>query len=242
VALRKANFVLAQNHESAAILRRYARNVSTYPNASVDPEVSEVRHCDGEPRTALVAGRLVAWKGTSLAIRAISQRSDWTLEIVGAGPDKGRLCRLATDLGVGERVRFVPWLPQHALWHRMAASAVVIVPSMREAASLVAAEAASLGVPVIALDRGGPRALAQMSPALIHLVPAGTPTAAVAGIVDALASVGRTERTPADAFSINQTANCLRSAYCTTIGSDGLSPAGGDNPENGPDRLARTLP
>ncbi len=216
LGMRRATIVLAQNDESAAKLRRYVRSVAVYPHASVDPKAFDgILETEVPPRerTALVAGRLVAWKGTSLAIRAISRRPDWKLEIVGSGPDEQRLIRLAGRLGIADRVRFTPWLPQRELWRRMTASSVVIVPSIRDGAPLVAAEAASLGVPVIALDRGGPRALARMSPASIRLARAGSPAEAVDGIAATLASMKRSERKPSTAFSIDQIAERLCSVY-----------------------------
>lgn len=218
--LRRARLILAQNDESAARLRSFGRPVVVRPNASVDPEpLLAARQAAGpvRERSAIVAGRLVAWKGISLALRAIAILPGWTLEVVGSGPDERRLRRLAGDLGVAERVTFIPWLRQDELWRRMAAAAVVVVSSLREAASLVAAEAATLGVPVVALDQGGPRVLARMSPGSIQLVQRRTRALAIRGIATAISTSGYAERHHRDAFSVSRISDALVDYYAAAI-------------------------
>jgi glycosyltransferase involved in cell wall biosynthesis len=162
-------------------------------------------------RTAIVAGRLVAFKGIPLALSAIARAPAWHLEIIGSGPEEARLKRLTNRLGITDRVRFFPWLSQRELWRRMASSSAVIVPSLRDAASYIAAEAVTLGVPVIALDQGGPRVLARRSPGSVHLVRATNPEEAAAGIASALADVRAAK--PSPVFSIECISHDLAEAY-----------------------------
>jgi D-inositol-3-phosphate glycosyltransferase len=63
--------------------------------------------------------------------------------------------RLAVELGVADRVRFIAPQPHHILssWYR--AADLVIVPSRSESFGLVALEAAACGVPVVASAVGG---------------------------------------------------------------------------------------
>ncbi len=70
-----------------------------------------------------------------------------------------RLHALADDLGVTDRVRWVPPQPHEALadWYR--AADVCVVPSRTESFGLVALEAAACGTPVVAADVGGLRSL-----------------------------------------------------------------------------------
>ena len=67
----------------------------------------------------------------------------------------GAARRLAVELGVADRVRFVAPQPHHILssWYR--AADVVIVPSRSESFGLVALEAAACGIPVVASAVGG---------------------------------------------------------------------------------------
>jgi D-inositol-3-phosphate glycosyltransferase len=77
-----------------------------------------------------------------------------------AGPaELARIHALAKDLGVRDRIRFVPPQPHHLLstWYR--AADVVLVPSRSESFGLVALEAAACGAPVVASDVGGLRTI-----------------------------------------------------------------------------------
>jgi D-inositol-3-phosphate glycosyltransferase len=62
---------------------------------------------------------------------------------------------LVDELGLGERVRFVPPQPHHLLSSYYRAADVVLVPSRSESFGLVALEAAACGTPVVASAVGG---------------------------------------------------------------------------------------
>ena len=70
-------------------------------------------------------------------------------------PGSLRLNELAADLGVADRVMFVPPKPHHLLSSYYRAADVVIVPSRSESFGLVALEAAACGIPVVASAVGG---------------------------------------------------------------------------------------
>ena len=68
---------------------------------------------------------------------------------------------LVSDLGLRDRVVFVPPQPHHLLstWYR--AADVLLVPSRAESFGLVALEAAACGTPVVASDVGGLRTIVE---------------------------------------------------------------------------------
>jgi D-inositol-3-phosphate glycosyltransferase len=112
----------------------------------------------------LFVGRIQPLKAPDLAIRALAampHHPTAELVIVGGasgveGAGEAALAhRLATDLGVDHRVRFVAPQPHHILssWYR--AADLVIVPSRSESFGLVALEAAACGIPVVASAVGG---------------------------------------------------------------------------------------
>jgi D-inositol-3-phosphate glycosyltransferase len=115
----------------------------------------------------LFVGRIQPLKGADLALRCLAALADERTELVVVGGPSGadgpgelqRLHRLAADLGVGERVRWVAPQPHAALvdWYR--AANVCIVPSRTESFGLVALEAAACGTPVVASEVGGLRSL-----------------------------------------------------------------------------------
>ena len=111
----------------------------------------------------LFVGRIQPLKAPDLAIRTVARmnRDDVILMIVGGasghdGDDEVERARaLAAELGLGDRVRFVPPRPHHILSSYYRAADVVLVPSRSESFGLVALEAAACGVPVVASAVGG---------------------------------------------------------------------------------------
>lgn len=187
---RRAAVILVQNDETRAALPRRARaRAIVRPNACALDARPAFRSVDRARPTLVYAGRLVAWKGVGLAIAALRRLPGWRLVIVGSGPDRRRLERLARAVPGGS-VRFVPWLPREELWRLVASADALVVPSLREEASFVAVEARALGVPVVAFDRGGPAALAARG-ARVELAPLRAPAASAS----ALAAAARRART-----------------------------------------------
>ena len=127
------------------------------------PEAARVRVQLGVPSDAALftfAGRLVGWKGLSVALHALAapavRDGPARLLVIGDGPEQGKLKALAAELGVGERVIFHPSVAHDRLPDYYAASDVGIFPSIGdEAFGITIAEAMSCGTPVIGSHIGG---------------------------------------------------------------------------------------
>lgn len=159
-AWRRAELILVQNPETKVWLpRRHWAKVIVFPNAVLD-ELPTTPSEERESHTAMFVGRLVPWKGASLAIEAIARTEDWRLWICGSGHDEGRLRRIAKRLGVEGRVRFLGQLPRHEVLARMRRAEVFLFPSLHDEAGLVVLEAQRAGLPVICCAIGGPPILA----------------------------------------------------------------------------------
>lgn len=158
---RGAAVVFAQNPEMAEMLHDPSR-VQVLPNALA--AITGAYHPGSLPihhSRIVVAGRLEGWKGTTLAVRAMTHivRRNLTMDIYGEGSQRGRLQRLIRRLNLEERVRLRGRIPRNELIDEVAQSQVFLHPALREEAGFVVAEALSVGTPVVCLDRGGPSVL-----------------------------------------------------------------------------------
>jgi glycosyltransferase involved in cell wall biosynthesis len=126
------------------------------------------------PVDLLYAGQLLRGKGVQVLLRALALLpASRTLDVVGTGNFEGRLRALAARLGLGGRVRWHGHADNPADW--MGAARCVVVPSVwQEPYGLVAAEAVSLGRPVVASGIGG---LPEACGGKAVLVPANDPQA-----------------------------------------------------------------
>jgi glycosyltransferase involved in cell wall biosynthesis len=114
----------------------------------------------GPPRL-LYAGRLLYWKGVHIAVRALAQllpqMPEARLTIVGKGPEGERLKAEAVRMNLGDRIEFIPWLPQQHLFALYGNHDLFVFPSLHDSSGNVVLEALSHGLPVMCLDLGGPR-------------------------------------------------------------------------------------
>ncbi|QSB16210.1 glycosyltransferase family 4 protein [Natronosporangium hydrolyticum] len=132
----------------------------------VDGESVRRRHGLADRPVVVCVSRLVPRKGQDMLIRALprlrKQLPDPALLLVGGGPDRPRLTRLARDLGVTESVVFTGSVPAEELPAHYAAGDVYAMPCRTRRAGLdveglgiVYLEASATGLPVIAGDSGG---------------------------------------------------------------------------------------
>jgi glycosyltransferase involved in cell wall biosynthesis len=109
------------------------------------------------PIRCLAVARLVERKGLGELIRAFAllPRGHFALEIVGDGPDREKLGRLAASLGVASEIRFTGSLDRKAVAERYRAADLFTLPSSAEAFGNVFAEALASGLPVVGSTVGG---------------------------------------------------------------------------------------
>jgi glycosyltransferase involved in cell wall biosynthesis len=214
-AWSRAAVVLVNNQETIDVLpRRHRAKALVRPNAAALRSAPPVAHAPLAEKVALVPGRLNRFKGVGLAIRALVHAPDWRLMIAGAGEDAPRLIALARMLGVRDRVELVGHVSRDELWRYYSEASAVVLPSLKEGASLVCVEALALGVPVVALDQGGPRALGGLPGVAMELVPVGSSDACARGIAAAL---GRVRPARPVRFGLDEVARDLQAAYAKAV-------------------------
>jgi glycosyltransferase involved in cell wall biosynthesis len=108
----------------------------------------------------LFAGNLLDLKGVHLALEAFAllqaKQPASRFTIVGRGPREERLKALSHKLGLDGAVDWKPWMSQAELNELYGGQDVFLFPSLRDSGGLVVLEAMATGLPVIALDLGGP--------------------------------------------------------------------------------------
>jgi glycosyltransferase involved in cell wall biosynthesis len=100
----------------------------------------------------LCIGRLVPEKGFDLALWAFARllSDDARIALLGEGPERSRLERLAVELGVADRVTFAGYVADVAPW--LARARLLLLTSRFEGYAAVIVEALGAGRPVVATD------------------------------------------------------------------------------------------
>lgn len=112
-----------------------------------------------DPLRLLFVGRLSQSKGAARAVQILARVLDAgyaaQLDIVGDGPDRARIERLAAELDLSAVVRYHGWLGRAALDGLYAESHFLVHPSESEGWPKVLSEAMAYGVVPLASNAGG---------------------------------------------------------------------------------------
>ncbi|MFJ8106822.1 glycosyltransferase family 4 protein [Streptomyces sp. NPDC096132] len=223
--LRRLDRVLAPSAYFAELVRKDVGKVPVHvlPN--------------GVPRTAmpqpvkesgglLYVGRLERVKGVHVLLDAfrllLAAHPGATLDIVGDGADRAALESSAADLTAAGRVRFRGWVSPDAVSEALAASSVVVIPSVwPENFPTVALEALQIGRPIVASRVGGlPELVGEDNGAL---VPAGdAPALAEAlrplvGDLELLRRLGEGSAARAERYDVERFLDALENHYREAI-------------------------
>ncbi len=156
VIKRVSRVVCVSRFESRLVLEAFPEakgKIVIIPNG-VDPELfTKFRWSDPAEPVILYVGRLETYKNVDKIITALSllrkSHDRLRLVVVGKGPEKAALLRLAEKLGVASSVEWLEGLERSNLYKLYSSASVLVLPSGLEAFGLVAAEAISVGVPTI---------------------------------------------------------------------------------------------
>jgi glycosyltransferase involved in cell wall biosynthesis len=106
----------------------------------------------------IVPRRLFHKNGVEHFVRAmplIAERADVEAVLVGDGPERDRLERMAGELGVSDRMHFMGARPHGEMPGLLSSGDLAVFPSLMEATSVAALECMSCELPVAATNVGG---------------------------------------------------------------------------------------
>ncbi|OBB37952.1 D-inositol-3-phosphate glycosyltransferase [Mycobacterium sp. 852002-51961_SCH5331710] len=115
---------------------------------------------DPDEQIVAFVGRIQPLKAPDIALRAAAKLPGVRVLVAGGPSGSGLqapdgLVRLAADLGISDRVTFLPPQSREQLVNVYRAADLVAVPSYSESFGLVAIEAQACGTPVVAASVGG---------------------------------------------------------------------------------------
>ncbi len=159
---RDAAAIIAASSQTYAEFFEYNDKMFFVPEPGIGRSVclEDSRQTRPGARLDLVfVGGLIPCKACDLGLRAAapllrSNKAHFT--ILGDGPERGRLEKLASELGIEEAVSFRGWVSHDEVLTRLRSADVMVFPSIRDFGAGVVFEALATGaVPVVA-DFGGP--------------------------------------------------------------------------------------
>ena len=152
---------LTRNHVSVSKLtqrRLHSLGVRSdfIPNGIDFDSIDKVKKAD-DRYDVIFVGRLIKEKNVNLLLKALMKVKesipDITAVIIGDGPEKSQLKKLALELGLSKNVTFMEFRESHdEILSYMKSSKVFVLPSKREGFGIVALEANASGLLVITLD------------------------------------------------------------------------------------------
>ena len=152
--LNHTDALIVGNRESAEVWERkgYRGLMYLIPQFGVDPAIyyrhervkrrgrlsvfkQRTAHRPSQPALVIgYVGRLVEEKGLEILLLAASRLiGPWMMQILGSGPDRERLERMAQWLGIGPRVTFDEKMPSTHLPHYLSGLDVLVLPSLTRA-------------------------------------------------------------------------------------------------------------
>lgn len=161
---RHTAHIIACNADAGEVVRRkgYRGPLSTFAVYGVDPDVYTPTERRGDRGEFVIGylGRFVLYKGLGVLIEAMrGLPENCQLRLVGSGPDKDELERLAREHGVAGRVEFAPAVAAAEAPRVLADMDALALPSLTrpnwmEQFGRVLIEAMGCGVPVVGSDSG----------------------------------------------------------------------------------------
>lgn len=151
ITYRNLQSLVLLTKRDAETYSKFINNVRIIPNPS--PFQAECLY-DSDSKKILSIGRLSEEKSIAYLIDAFKlisdKHKDWTLEIVGDGPEKEMLISKASEYGLGSKITFSPFTLD--VKEKYKEAAFTVLTSQSEALPMMLIESKSLGIPSVSFD------------------------------------------------------------------------------------------
>jgi GalNAc-alpha-(1->4)-GalNAc-alpha-(1->3)-diNAcBac-PP-undecaprenol alpha-1,4-N-acetyl-D-galactosaminyltransferase len=207
---RHANGIIAQTDIAAALIRKKTRseNIKVIPNAVnfIDTNTSTKK------KQIVTVGRLSREKGHSVLLKAFSRlfQKEWTLHIVGDGPEMPALQDEAKRLNIGARVIF--YGHQKDFNKVLGESLIFVLPSFLEGFPNALVEAMSVPLACVSTDcTAGPADIIKNGENGL-LLPTGDCDAMASALNILIEDEGLRNHLSQNAYKVRETLNFERTA------------------------------
>jgi glycosyltransferase involved in cell wall biosynthesis len=151
---KKADRIICvSKFEKYQVMRKLGVNgekITVIPNGLDLDQLKGIEKKSKDFRSILYVGRIEKYKGIQFIVKTLPKLSDDIIvEIVGVGPYKTELVKLASTLGIENRIRFYHNLQRKKLLQKYVDADIFMMLSIRESFGITVAEALSLGTPCI---------------------------------------------------------------------------------------------
>jgi len=165
VIWRQAKFVVAnsQGLKKLAMQTCPLQAIKIIPNG-VDTSIFKTSFKATKKKVILFVGRLIKRKGLKYLLKAYSQtnqsfQKQYQIWLVGDGPEKPSLLKLAQQLNIYQSVNFLGIKTSNELVEVYNQALIFVLPSLNEGMSNALLEAMACGLPVIVTNVGGTQEL-----------------------------------------------------------------------------------
>ncbi|MFC6825509.1 glycosyltransferase family 4 protein [Halopelagius fulvigenes] len=154
-AVRRADAVVAvSDWERERLADDFGVDATVIPNGLDVDRFERAEPVVRDRPYLLTVGRLEEYKGVQHAIRALSELSAYDLLVVGSGPYRDELERIAREEGVDDRVSFLGFVDADRIPSLYAGASAHLTLSSFEAYGMTVAESLAAGTPCVVRKAG----------------------------------------------------------------------------------------
>ncbi len=159
--LKKASLILTTTDETRKLIgNKYKSKTAILQSIGINELPKNKRILNQKNFTILMAGRMLCWKGFDIAIDVMNllRNQDNTIKllIAGGGRNEKMYRDKAKDL---RNIEFLGNLSFAEMQKQYAQADVLLNCSLHDSGCMVVLEALSYGIPIVAIDTGGPHVL-----------------------------------------------------------------------------------